>query len=124
MLSLIAPTLLAGALAAAPADGAAGPELAAKAAAAAAVVPTPGLSWAGWILWLPLISAAICWALSALRVRNKLPAFITIAALGGAFATTLALAFTWSPEGPPATVELARWISLTWGDGPGQSFVA
>ncbi len=50
-----------------------------------------GPAWAGLILLLPLVSTALCGLCAALRVRSKLPAWITVALLAGSFATTLAL---------------------------------
>ncbi len=47
--------------------------------------------WVGLVLWLPAMAALACGACAALGVRNKLPAWITIAGLGGSFALTVAL---------------------------------
>ncbi|MDZ4754210.1 MAG: NADH-quinone oxidoreductase subunit L [Phycisphaerae bacterium] len=83
--------------------------------------PAPDLSWAGWILGLPAIAAVLCLLLGFLRIRNKLPAIVTIVALGGAFVTTLLLYQSY--EGP-VTIHLFEWIRLSWGTGPGQSLIA
>jgi hypothetical protein len=50
-----------------------------------------GPQWAGWILWLPLISLVLCGWCWAFKVKTKLPAWITVASLGSAFAVTLML---------------------------------
>ncbi len=42
-----------------------------------------GPKWAGWILWLPLISLVLCGLCAAMQVKSKLPAWITVASLGG-----------------------------------------
>ena len=51
----------------------------------------PELRWAGLALLLPLVSGLLCLLCGWAKVRSKLPAALTIAALGGAFATILRL---------------------------------
>ncbi len=85
----------------------------------------PELSWAGWILGLPAISAVLCWLFAALKLRNKLPALVTIISLAGAFVVTLLLYLRYT-EGfhAPVTVHLFDWIRVVWGEKPGQGFSA
>ncbi|MBM4109838.1 MAG: NADH-quinone oxidoreductase subunit L [Phycisphaerae bacterium] len=75
----------------------------------------PELRWAGLALLLPLASSVLCLLCGWLKVRSKLPAALTIAALGGAFATILRLQGTVGET--PVVVNLFDWIDLTWGDG-------
>ncbi|MBL9148741.1 MAG: NADH-quinone oxidoreductase subunit L [Phycisphaerae bacterium] len=86
----------------------------------------PEYSWAGWILLLPLLSAVFCFLCGAFRVKNKLPALVTIAALGSAFGLVLTLYLKYDPThaSGPMTVHLFDWIRVVWGEKPGQSFVA
>ncbi len=82
-------------------------------AALTKVLPTPStsLDWAGWILLLPAISAFLCMAFGFAKVKNKLPAIVTVLALGGAFVTTLMLYRSYEH---PVTVHLHDWIRLDW----------
>jgi len=84
-----------------------------------------GMSWAGWILWLPLLSLIACGICAIARVRTRLPAWITTASLGAAFALTLKLFLGYEA---PATIHLFDWLSLSWGGDAaataGSSFVA
>jgi NADH-quinone oxidoreductase subunit L len=84
---------------------------------------TPQYRWAGWILWLPALSALLCGLCAALRIRNKAPAWITVALLGGSFAVTCALYAQFDPA-QPIVIRLFDWFNLSWGSEPGQSFVA
>ncbi|MBL9118949.1 MAG: NADH-quinone oxidoreductase subunit L [Phycisphaerae bacterium] len=74
----------------------------------------PGLSWAGWILGLPAIAAVLCMVFGFLKLRNKLPAIVTVLALGGAFVTTFILYQNYES---PVTVHLYDWIRLDWSPG-------
>ena len=65
--------------------------LAAEGQAAAASIAENGPRWAGLILLLPLLSTALCGLCAALRIRNKLPAWITVACLGASFFLTLGM---------------------------------
>jgi len=77
-----------------------------------------GMSWAGWILWLPLISLALCGICSARRVKSKLPAWITVVCLGLAFCVTVGLYVNYDQ---PLTIHLFDWFNIQWSGG---SFVA
>ena len=72
------------------------------------------MGWAGWILWLPLIALVGCGLCAALGVKNKAPAWITVALLGLSFVLTLVLYLRL--EGP-VTIELFRWFDLRWSAG-------
>ncbi len=50
-----------------------------------------GPSWAQFILWMPLISLALCGLCAALKVKSKAPAIITIISLAISFVLTLML---------------------------------
>ncbi len=96
-------------------------------AAAGEILRAQGASqyaWAGWILWLPAIAAVLCGLCAALRMKNKLPAWITVAFLGGSFATVCSLYAQFDPTGAPLSIPLFEWIHLAWGSGPGQSLTA
>ena len=75
----------------------------------------PELRWAGLALLLPLVSGVLCLLCGWVKVRSKLPAALTIAALGGAFATILRLQGVVGET--PVVINLFDWISWTWGDG-------
>ena len=99
--------------------------LTAQSAAGAIARATDGssLSWAGWILWLPLISALLCGLCAALRVRTKLPAWITVASLAASSVLVFML-YGRAQEQGPVLIHLFDWIDLRWGDGAHQSFTA
>ena len=81
-----------------------------------------GPSWAGWILWLPLISLALCGVCAAMKVRSKLPAWITVICLGASFAVTIAL---YLKVTEPVVIPLFEWFNLHWQSaGASKSFVA
>ncbi len=84
--------------------------------------PAMGLGWAGFILFLPILSLILCGLCAALKVKNKAPAWITVALLGGSFATVLAL---FLQHENPVTIRLFEWFNLSWGEGDSQrSFIA
>ncbi|HMN96762.1 MAG TPA: NADH-quinone oxidoreductase subunit L [Phycisphaerales bacterium] len=91
-------------------------DAASAAAAIPAAIARPELAWAGWILWLPAISAILCTACAAFRVKGKLPAWITIGLLG--IASVLVFALYGRVDGP-TTIHLFDWIDIAWtGRGP------
>lgn len=85
--------------------------------------PAAGPAWAGWILWLPLISLLLCGLCAAMKVRSKLPAWLTVGFLGGSFLVTLALYFNYTE---PVTVHLFNWFDIRWTNAANQtgSFIA
>jgi NADH-quinone oxidoreductase subunit L len=81
-----------------------------------------GMGWAGWILFLPLISLVLCGVCAALRVRSKLPAWITTVLLGASFLVTLALYLRYDE---PVVIHVLDWFNLSWGSGAAEtSFIA
>jgi NADH-quinone oxidoreductase subunit L len=79
---------------------------------------TEAFAWAGMILWLPLISLALCGVCAALRVKNKLPGWLSVGLLGTSFVLTLILYFQYEQ---PVVIHTLDWIGLNWAD---TSFVA
>ncbi|MCI0362832.1 MAG: NADH-quinone oxidoreductase subunit L [Phycisphaerales bacterium] len=82
-----------------------------------------GPSWAGWILWLPLISLVLCGVCAALKIHTKLPAWITVGSLAISFVVTVALYMSYRQ---PMEIPLLDWFNLNWrsNDGQAGSFVA
>ena len=75
-------------------------------------------SWAGFILWMPLLSLVLCGLCAVLRVRTKAPAWITVICLAASFVLTLLL---WHNYEDPQVIHLFEWLHVSWGD---DSFVA
>ncbi len=90
-----------------------------------AAAPVAGPPWAGWILWLPLISLVLCGLCAAFKVRSKLPAWITVICLAGSFVVTLMLYMGYE-EGHWQNIQLFQWLNLHWENAEGGegSFVA
>jgi NADH-quinone oxidoreductase subunit L len=80
---------------------------------ATGAAPVTGPGWAGWILWLPLISLALCGVCAALKVRTKLAGWITVLCLALSFVLTLLLYMRY-PGAGAWTVHLFDWINLHW----------
>ena len=83
--------------------------------------------WAVLIPALPLLSFVLCGACAMFRVKGKLPAWITVAALAGSFAATVALYMDLFAGGHGAVVAITHsfdWINFRWGPGAGERFVA
>ena len=75
-------------------------------------------SWAQFILWMPLISLALCGLCAALKVKSKAPAVITIISLATSFVLTLMLFIGY--EGAQI-IPIFDWIQIHWSGG---SFIA
>ncbi len=100
-------------------------------AAAHAVSVAHGPWWVALIPGIPLAMACVCLALAFLGNRSKLPAILTVAGLGVAFALA-ALMFmgvtgsgggaTWG--GGPIVTHVFDWIHVSWGSGKGQHLAA
>ncbi|MDG2423207.1 MAG: NADH-quinone oxidoreductase subunit L [Phycisphaerales bacterium] len=73
--------------------------------------------WAGFILYLPLISLILCGLCAAMKVKSKLPAWITTVCLLGSFVLSLLLYFDYG--GSPELIPLLSWINLA---DPGGNF--
>ena len=70
--------------------------------------------WAGFILWMPLISLVLCGLCAAYKVKSKLPALITVVSLATSFVLT---ALLWQGYEAPVTIHLFDWIQVHWVDG-------
>ncbi|MHC4768433.1 MAG: NADH-quinone oxidoreductase subunit L [Planctomycetota bacterium] len=79
---------------------------------------TEAFWWAPLILWLPLISLALCGVCAALRVKNKLPGWLSVGLLGASFVLTLSLYLQYEQ---PVVIHAMDWIGLHWSD---KSFIA
>ena len=79
-------------------------------------IASPEFAWAGLILLLPAISAALCGLCAAFGVKSKLPGAITAISLIAAFATTLSL-YLKMPADAPRVVHLFDWIDFSWKTG-------
>jgi NADH-quinone oxidoreductase subunit L len=84
--------------------------------------PAGRLAFASWILYLPAIAAIVCLAFGAMKVRNKLPAVVTVLALGGAFVVAVMTYLGWEEvaQRAPVAVPIASWLNFAWGPGEGQ----
>ena len=85
-------------------------------------VPIPGpedranFDFAQWIVLLPLISAALCGLFAAFRIRNRIPAWTTVIALGVSCVLSMIMVMRLGPmHSPPVVVHLFDWIDLSWG---------
>ncbi len=76
------------------------------------------MGWAGFIIWMPLISLILCGFCAAFKVKSKAPAIITVICLGTSFVLTLML---WQGYTKPETIHLFDWLQVHWNGG---SFVA
>jgi len=82
----------------------------------------PEYAWLGLVVLLPLISAAACALCAAFGCKNKLPAAITVAALGSSFVIVLKAYLSYAG---PVEVPIFEWINFSWGSGGKfHSFVA
>ncbi len=84
--------------------------------------------WASLIVFLPLaafVLCGLCAILPSLR-RTKAPAILTVALLALSFVLTLMLYQQVAGGEEAKTLVLVswEWFNLSWGDAPGQSFVA
>jgi len=76
------------------------------------------------IVFLPLLGVILVGLCAAMRVRSKLPAWITVACLGAAFAFTLALYQKTGGGAEPGVAHAWDWINFRWGKSTAQSLVA
>ena len=84
----------------------------------AEVLHVTNLSWAGFIVWMPLISLLLCGICAACKVKSKAPAIITVICLATSFVLTLML---WQGYTQPEVIHLFDWLQVHWAGG---SFVA
>ena len=83
-------------------------------------VPTPedrqNFEFAAWIVYLPLISAALCGLFAAFRVKSRIPAWTTVLALAGSCVLSVIMVSRLDPmNAAPVVVHLFDWIDLSWG---------
>ena len=78
--------------------------------------------WVALMPLLPLLGAALCVVCACLNVKNKLPGILTVALLGGGFATALA-AYLGGPDNY-GVATIFRWIHASIGQGSETSIVA
>jgi NADH-quinone oxidoreductase subunit L len=87
-------------------------------------VVSDGPAMAGLILLLPFLAAVLCTLCAAVRVRSKLPAWLTIITLAVAFIVTCTIyAGLDVANGETLRVHLFQWIGISW-DGGAKSFFA
>jgi NADH-quinone oxidoreductase subunit L len=70
---------------------------------------------------LGVVLATLC---AVLRVKSKLPAWLTVGCLGASFAVTLAMYLQLPEHGTPMVATVFEWIHVSWGRGHGQSLHA
>lgn len=84
-----------------------------------------GPLWVALIPFLPLLGCALCGLIAifpAVR-RTKLPAWTSVGLLALSFVLTLLMHLEVRSGGTFVAV-VWEWFALSWGEGPGQSFVA
>ena len=83
---------------------------------------TTDFGWAALILWLPALSTVLCGVCAVMKVKSKLPGWITVGLLGMSFLLTLALFFSYEE---PVIIHALNWLNISWnGDGQTVQFVA
>src|SRR5256885_8244407 len=92
--------------------------------------PAEGLTLSAWyalIPLLPLLGFVLCTLTAALRVRSKLPAWLSVVCLGVSFVFTVSMArdVLGGDHGRTAIVHIFDWINFDWRGppGPAQRFV-
>jgi NADH-quinone oxidoreductase subunit L len=83
--------------------------------------------WLLLIPLLPLLAFGLCGLCAAFKVKNKLPAWLTILSLAIAFGLTLTAyhRFFHGHDGAaPLAVTGFEWLTFAWGEGAGQSLTA
>ncbi|MEZ6242044.1 MAG: NADH-quinone oxidoreductase subunit L [Phycisphaerales bacterium] len=81
-----------------------------------------GPAWIGWIVLLPVIGCVLSGLAAAMRVRSKLPAWVTVVCLGAAFGVTLAMFLSYDTinAGGPFVVHIYDWIGVHWTGAGGE----
>ncbi len=87
-----------------------------------------GPAWASLIVFLPLLAFVLCGVCAifpSLR-RTRMPAILTVVLLAASFALTLMLyqEVAGGEHAKTLVVTSWEWFNLSWGDAPGQQFVA
>lgn len=84
----------------------------------------PEFAFAQWIIILPIISAALCGIFAALRIKNRIPAWTTVAALAGSFVLAAIMVSKLDPtDSTPVVVHLFDWIDFSWGGASAQESI-
>jgi NADH-quinone oxidoreductase subunit L len=96
------------------------------AAAAQPLPPAPmaGPAWIALIPILPLIGVVLAGLCAALRVKSRLPAWLSVGCLAASFALTLAMYAQFGQAHGPVVTHIFQWLNFRWGDGPGQALIA
>ncbi len=89
-----------------------------ESAHAVASAVEPGPWWVSLIPALPMLACILCGVCAAMRVKSKLPAWITVGCLGVSFALTVAM-FQQLAGGRSVTVAW-EWINIGWTDTHGR----
>src|SRR5437868_9923690 len=91
--------------------------------------PAEGLTLSAWyalIPLLPLLGFVLCALTAALRLRSKLPAWLSVVCLGASFVFTVSMAIDvlGGDHGRAAIVHIFDWINFDWrgAHGPRESF--
>ncbi|MBL8746191.1 MAG: NADH-quinone oxidoreductase subunit L [Phycisphaerae bacterium] len=84
-----------------------------------------GPAWFAAVPLLPLAASILCGLTIAFRVKTKLPAVITVAALAVSFGVTVAGFLSWSNAGHATQIaDIYEWIGVSWGSDAGQTLSA
>ncbi|MFO0856046.1 MAG: NADH-quinone oxidoreductase subunit L [Phycisphaerales bacterium] len=85
-----------------------------------------GPSWILAIVLLPFAAFLLNGLSAALKIKNKLPAWLTVASLAVSFALTLTLFFNHftGDHHPIVTAHGVEWISFKWGTTDAQTFTS
>lgn len=93
--------------------------------ASSPVAASDGPGWLALIPGFPLLAAALCGLMLAMKIKSKLPAWTTVAALAGSFIVAITGFLAWRGAGMPAqAIHLWDWFDIRWGEGNAQSFIA
>ena len=79
-------------------------------------------AWIMLIPAMPMLGVVLCTLMSIMGVKTKLPAWTTVACLAVSFVLTLMMFM--GNEGGWSTAVGWEWMSIAWGNEPGQSFTA
>ena len=124
------PNLLASAFASLAQDGhdAAGhaAEQAGHAVSHGIATPVEGPLWIALIPLLPIVGLLLATFSAIFKVKSKLPAFLTVGCLAGAFGVAVGAYQHLSGMAPGSTMVVTafEWFDLSWGEGAGQNFHA
>ena len=81
-------------------------------------------AFAEWIVLLPLIAAALCGLYAAFGIKNRLPGWTTVVALGASFVLAVMMVVKLDPtSGSPIVVHLFDWVDFSWGNGSTQESI-